>query len=77
MNTHTYVKTKYKDLLAAAAMNGNSVYENELIKLSNLKAVRNQSKSHVSIQYLFRTYWDAFFAEFKHKLRPTIIKNVE
>lgn len=77
MNTHTYVKTKYKDLLAAAAMNGKSVYENELIKLSNLKAVRNQSKSHVSIQYLFKTYWDAFFAEFKHKLRPTIIKNVE
>lgn len=77
MNTQAYVKTIYKDLLSIAAMNGQIVYENELAKLSNLKAVRDLSKSHVSIQTIFRTYWPQFLDTYHDRLRPAIIKNVE
>ena len=77
MNTNNFVKTKYKDLLAAAALSGKSVYENELNRLSNLKYVRSINQSYVSLQEIFRTYWPSFKAKYESSLRPSIINNVQ
>jgi hypothetical protein len=76
MNTHTFIKNKYKDFLSFAAMSGHTVYENELIKLSNLKTNRAINQNHVSIQNIFRTFWFDF-KKSHDNLRPSIIQNVE
>lgn len=77
MNNVTHVKTLYKDLLVLAAKSGQSVYQNELNKLSNLRSIRESNSSHISIQQIFRTFWPAFKELYGHKLRPSIIDNVE
>jgi hypothetical protein len=77
MNTHTFIKNKYKDLLATAYISGKSVYENELNRLSNLKTNRALNQNHVSIQEIFRIFWPSFKSLYEHKLRPSIIANVE
>ena len=68
------LKYKYRDILAIAAMQGNDVHENELNKLSNLKANR---ETKLTIQSIFQTYWPLFKPLFLDRLRPAIISNVE
>ena len=68
------LKYKYRDILAIAAMNGKDVYENELNKLSNLRANR---ESKLNLQSIFQTYWPLFKPRFINRLRPAIITNVE
>jgi hypothetical protein len=68
------LKYKFRDLLAFAAMQGKDVYENELNKLSNLKAYREPK---LTIQSIFQTYWPIFRPLFIDRLRPAIITNVE
>lgn len=41
MNTQSFINVKYKDLLAVAALNGKSIYENEFNRLSNLPFIRD------------------------------------
>ncbi|WP_035375849.1 hypothetical protein, partial [Haploplasma axanthum] len=77
MDTNVYVKNLYKDLLATAAKNGNTVYENELTRLSNLEHVRSLNSNHVSIKEIFRAFWPSFKLLHQDKLRSSIIKNVE
>ena len=77
MNTNQYVKEHYQALLAIAAKAGHDVYQNEFNKLSNLKAIRETSSNHVSLQYIFIKYWGKFKEYFKHKLRDSITENVE
>jgi transposase-like protein len=77
MNKQHYIKTVYKDLLALAVKAGQSVYQNEFNKLSNLKSVRETKDHHLTIQNIFRTHWKAFKAKYEDKLRDSIIDNVE
>lgn len=78
MKTFEHFTEYHKDLLAIAAMRGQSVYENELNKLSNLPVFRNKDlKTNVTITNLFRYFWDDFYAIHKDNLRESIVKNVE
>jgi len=77
MNKQHYIKTVYKDLLALAVKAGQSVYQNDFNKLSNLKSVRETKDHHLTIQNIFRTHWKAFKAKYEDKLGDSIIDNVE
>lgn len=78
MRVPEFLSETHRDLLAIAAMNGKNVYENEITKLSNLKIFRNKNNTQsVTINDIFRLYWEPFKKRFKHLLRDSIIKNVE
>ena len=78
MRVPNYFNETHRDLLAISAMCGREVYENELTKLSNLKIFRNENNEpNITINEIFRLYWNSFKNKYKPLLRDSIIKNVE